>query len=82
MKQLTEKQILSLEDQIAKISFRLEKVCQNFKIGERMDQLSNERWYDYDAENQEGMVNALHQADHALSNVHHLLTILKEQQGA
>jgi hypothetical protein len=82
MKQLTQKQILSLEDQIAKISFRLEKVCHNFKIGERMDQLGNERWYDYDAENQEGMVNALHQADHALSRVYDLLNILKEQQGA
>lgn len=79
MKQLTKKQLLALDSQIASLATKLEKICLKNKIGDRVTQLSNDRWYDYDAETQEGMVNALHNADHALSQVSYLLYLLKNQ---
>jgi hypothetical protein len=82
MKQLTKKQLLALESQIAILATKLEKICIKNKIGDRVTQLSDERWYDYDAETQEGMVNALHNADHALSQVSYLLDLLRNKQGA
>ena len=82
MKQLTKKQLVALDNQIAILSTRLEKICLKNKIHDRSFQLSDERWYDYDAETQEGMVNALHNADHALSQVSYLLDLLRNNQGA
>lgn len=82
MKQLTEKQLIALDNQIAILATKLEKICLKYKIGDRLTQLDNERWYDYDAQTQEGMVNALHNVDHALSNVSHLLDLLRTNQGA
>ena len=82
MKQLTEKQLIALDNQIAILATKLDKICLKNKIGDRVVQLSDERWYDYDAETQEGMVNALHSVDHALSNVSYLLDLLRKTQGA
>ena len=43
--------------------------------------LMDEGFQDWDAQTQEGMVNALHNVDHALDSVHFLLSNLTEENG-
>jgi len=81
MKNLTPKQLAKLESQIAAIAFKLTKVCEQHKISERYNDLMDEGFQDWDAQTQEGMVNALHNVDHALDTVHFLLSNLTEENG-
>lgn len=82
MKNLTPKQLEKLENQIAALSWKLTKVCEQHKIADRSMELSDEGFDDWDAETQEGMVNALHNVDHALDRVAYWISIVREKQGA
>jgi len=72
MEQLTPKQMKRLDSQLSSISSRLYKICQEHKIAERNWQLCEEDFCDWDAENQEAMVNMLHEADMALDRLTYL----------
>lgn len=82
MKNLTPKQLEKLESQIAALAFKLNKVCEQHKIADRSMELNDERFEDWDAETQEGMVNALHQVDHALDRVSYWISVVRENEGA
>jgi hypothetical protein len=82
MKNLTEKQLLKLEDQIAALSFKLSKACDQHKISDRYMELCDGSFDDWDSESQESMVHALHQVDHALDRVSCLIQTVRENQGA
>ena len=73
MKQLTEKQMKRLEAQVASVSSRLYKICQEHKISVRHGQLYDENFCDWDGEHQEAIVNALHNADMELDRITYLL---------
>jgi hypothetical protein len=62
-----------LESQLTSISSRLYKICQEHKISERHGQLYDENFCDWDAENQEAMVNMLHNADMELDRITYLI---------
>ena len=80
MKNLTPKQLIKLEKQISSICFKLAKVCKEHKIPERYDELTNEGFDDWDALTQEGMVNALHNADHLLDRVLYWILVVQENE--
>ena len=65
-----------LAEQMASVSSRLNKICQEYKIGDRYEQLCDENFCDWDAETQEGMVNALHNADMELDRVAYFVSQL------
>lgn len=80
MKQLTAKQMKRLEAQVASVSSRLYKICQEHKIAERNGQLYDDNFCDWDAENQEAMVSMLHNADMELDRLTYLIQQLCSTQ--
>ena len=55
MENLTPKQLEKLQDEIGKLSFRLYKVCQRIKLSEKIGQLTDDNFDDYDfSETQDG----------------------------
>ena len=82
MKNLTSKQLEKLENQIAAISFKLYKVCQQNKVSEKIEQLTDDNFYDYDAQTQEAMMFKLNQVEYQLDELHCMIQTLRENQGA
>jgi hypothetical protein len=82
MKNLTPKQLLKLENQIGLLSHKLAIVCQQHKIADRSWELTEERFDDWDAQTQEGMVNELHNLDRMLDTLHCRIIDLRENEGA
>lgn len=77
MKQFTEKQLQTMDDQIAVLATKLEKLCKRYKITDRTDELMNENWDGWDEwETQEAIVNELQQIDIKLSNVSYYINQL------
>ena len=73
MKNLTPKQLEKLEDEIGKLSFRLYKVCQRIKLSEKIGELTDENFDDYDSKTQEAIMNKLNHVDFFLDEVHCLI---------
>ena len=79
MKQLTDKQLLKLEDQICALSFKLTKVCKQHKIADKSSELFDISWQDWDNyETQEAIVNALNNIDHELDNLSYYIMQLNK----
>lgn len=75
MKQFTNKQLESLERDILKIEFKLQQICEK-KISDRVEQLNDEGWNDYDGYTQESLVNQINNLTSEVSNISFLLNIL------
>lgn len=75
MKQLTNKQLESLERDILKIEFKLQQICDK-QISNRMEQLNEEGWNDYDGYTQESLINQINNLTSEVSNISFLLNIL------
>lgn len=80
MNHLTPEQLQKLEKQIRLICFKLAKVCKEHQIPERYSQLRKEGFDDWDALTQEGMVNALHNANHLLDRVLYWILVVSETE--
>ena len=75
MKQFTNKHLESLERDILKIEFKLQQICEK-KISDRVEQLNDEGWNDYDGYTQESLVNQINNLTSEVSNISFLLNIL------
>lgn len=75
MKQFTNKQLESLERDILKIEFKLQQICEK-QISDRVEQLNDEGWNDYDGYTQESLVNQINNLTSEVSNISFLLNIL------
>ena len=82
MKNLTPKQLEKLENQIGTLSFKLYKICEQVKKSEKIDELTDENFDDYDSQTQEAMMIKLNHVDFFLDELHCLIQSIRENEGA